>query len=399
MALSERIGRIKPSPTLAVSSKAKAMKAQGIDVVSFGAGEPDFDTPQHIKEAAIQAINDGFTKYTPASGINELKEAVCEKFERDNGLAFDKSQIVISCGGKHAFYNLAQVLLDPGDEAVIPAPYWVSYPDMVRLAGGTPVIIETHEENGFKLSPEQLDEVLSEKTKIVVINSPSNPTGAAYSREELEALAEVILKYPNARVISDEIYEKIVYDGYEFTSIANCGEEILKRTLIIHGVSKTYSMTGWRIGFTAGDADIIKAVSMLQSQSTSNPTSIAQKAAVAALRGPQEPVAEMVKAFHERRDYTISRLNAMDGVTCFTPHGAFYAFPNLNSYMGSGYKDHKISSGYDMAAYLLDEVKVAAVPGDAFGKAGYLRLSFATSMDEIKKGLDRIEEGLAKLKR
>jgi len=399
MGLSERIGRIKPSPTLAVSSKAKAMKAQGIDVVSFGAGEPDFDTPDHIKQAAIQAINDGFTKYTPASGIDELKEAVCEKFERDNGLTFDKSQVVISCGGKHAFYNLAQVLLDPGDEAVIPAPYWVSYPDMVRLAGGVPVIVETEEENGFKITPEQLDEALSDKTKIVLINSPSNPTGAAYSREELEALAEVILKYPNAHVISDEIYEKIIYDGYTFVSIANCGEEILKRTIIIHGVSKTYSMTGWRIGFTAGDANIIKAVSMLQSQSTSNPTSIAQKAAVAALRGPQEPVTEMVKAFHERRDYTISRLNTMDGVTCFTPHGAFYAFPNLNSYIGSSYKDYKISSGYDMAAYLLDEVKVAAVPGDAFGKAGYLRLSFATSLDEIKKGLDRIEEGLAKLER
>ncbi len=397
MGLSERIGRIKPSPTLAVSSKAKAMKAQGIDVVSFGAGEPDFDTPQHIKEAAIQAIRDGFTKYTPASGIDELKEAVCQKFAQDNGLSFDKSQVVISCGGKHAFYNLAQVLLDPGDEAIIPAPYWVSYPDMVRLAGGIPVFLETHEENGFKLTPEQLDEALTEKTKIVVINSPSNPTGAAYSKEELEALANVILKYPNAHVISDEIYEKIVYDGYTFASIANCGGEILKRTIIIHGVSKTYAMTGWRIGFTAGDADIIKAVSMLQSQSTSNPTSIAQKAAVAALNGPQDAVDEMVKAFHERRDFTISRLNAMEGVSCFMPHGAFYAFPNLNFFIGKEYNNHKINSGYDMAAYLLDEVKVAAVPGDAFGKKGYLRLSFATSMEEIKKGLDRIEEGLARL--
>ncbi len=398
MGLSERIGRIKPSPTLAVSSKAKAMKVKGIDVVSFGAGEPDFDTPQHIKEAAIQAIQNGFTKYTPASGIDELKEAVCEKFARDNGLTFDKSHVVISCGGKHAFYNLAQVLLDPGDEAIIPAPYWVSYPDMVLLAGGNPVVVETDEANGFKLTPEQLDEALSDKTKIVVINSPSNPTGAAYTREELEALANVILKYPNAHVISDEIYEKIVYDGYTFTSIANCGEEIFKRTIIIHGVSKTYAMTGWRIGFTAGDAAIIKAVSMLQSQSTSNPTSIAQKAAVAALRGPQGPVDDMVRAFQERRDFTISRLNAMEGVSCLTPHGAFYAFPNINAYMGKGYKDYKITSGYDLAAYLLDEVNVAAVPGDAFGKAGYLRLSFATSMDEIKKGLDRIEEGLGKLK-
>ncbi len=398
MGLSERIGRIKPSPTLAVSAKAKAMKAQGIDVVSFGAGEPDFDTPRHIKEAAIQAIRDGFTKYTPASGIDELKVAVCEKFARDNGLTFDKSQVVISCGGKHAFYNLAQVLLDPGDEAIIPAPYWVSYPDMVRLAGGTPVIVETHEENGFKLTPDQLDAALTDKTKIVVINSPSNPTGAAYTKEELKALSEVILTYPNAHVISDEIYEKIVYDGYTFTSIANCGEDILGRTVIIHGVSKTYAMTGWRIGFTAGDTGIIKAVSMLQSQSTSNPTSIAQKAAVAALKGPQEPVDEMVRAFHERRDYAISRLNGMEGVTCFTPHGAFYAFPNLNAYMGKTYKNTRIDSGFDLAAYLLDEARVAVVPGDAFGKKGYLRLSFATSMEEIKKGLDRIEEGLGKLK-
>jgi len=398
MGLSERIGKIKPSPTLAVSAKAKAMKAHGIDVISFGAGEPDFDTPQHIKDAAVQAIANGFTKYTPASGIDELKEAVCKKFKRDNGLPFDKSQIVISCGGKHAFYNLAQVLLNPGDEVIIPAPYWVSYPDMVKLAGGTPVILYTSEENGFKLSPEQLDHALSKKTKIVVINSPSNPTGVAYTKDELGALADITLKYPNTFVISDEIYEKIIYDGFTFSSIANCGEDILKRTLIIHGVSKTYAMTGWRIGFTAGNADIIKAVSMLQSQSTSNPTSIAQKAAVAALNGPQDNVFKMVKAFHERRDYTVSRLNGMKGVTCVNPHGAFYAFPNLSSYIGSSYKDSIISDGYELATYLLNEVKVATVPGDAFGAKGYLRLSFATSMDEIKKGLDRIEEGLENLR-
>ncbi len=398
MELSERIGRIKPSPTLAVSARAKAMKAQGIDVVSFGAGEPDFDTPENIKEAAVQAIRDGFTKYTPASGIDALKEAVCEKFRRDNGLTFDKSQVVISCGGKHAFYNLAQVLLNPGDEAIIPAPYWVSYPDMVRLAGGTPVIVPATEENGFKLTPEQFEAALTDKTKLVVINSPSNPTGAGYTGDELSAIAEVILRYPNTRVISDEIYEKIIYDGFRFTSIANCGDDILKRTLIIHGVSKTYAMTGWRIGFTAGDANIIKAVSMLQSQSTSNPTSIAQKAALAALNGPQDAVAEMVRAFHERRDVTISRLNRMDGVTCANPRGAFYAFPNLNSYIGKSCGDTRIKDGYDLAAYLLNEVKVAAVPGDAFGAVGYLRLSFATSLEEINRGLDRIEAGLKKLK-
>jgi aspartate aminotransferase len=374
------------------------MKAQGIDVVSFGAGEPDFDTPDNIKEAAMQAIRDGFTKYTPASGIDALKEAVCEKFKRDNDLDFDKSQVVISCGGKHAFYNLAQVLLNPGDEVIIPAPYWVSYPDMVRLAGGTPVIVPATEKNGFKLTPAQFDAALTDKTKLVVINSPSNPTGAGYSKDELSAIAEVILRYPNAWVVSDEIYEKIIYDNFRFTSIANCGGEILNRTLIIHGVSKTYAMTGWRIGFTAGNADIIKAVSMLQSQSTSNPTSIAQKAALAALNGPQDAVAEMVRAFHERRDVTISRLNGMNGITCVNPRGAFYAFPNLNSYIGKGYGDIKIRDGYDLAAYLLNEVKVAAVPGDAFGAAGYLRLSFATSLGEINKGLDRIETGLGKLR-
>jgi len=397
MSLSERIGRIKPSPTLAVSAKAKAMKAQGIDVVSFGAGEPDFDTPTPIKEAAIEAIRTGFTKYTPASGIDELKEAVCEKFKRDNGLEFEKSQIVISCGGKHAFYNLAQILLDPGDEVIIPAPYWVSYPDMVRLAGGVPVTLPTQEENGFKLAPPQLEEALSDKTKIVVINSPSNPTGAAYTKDELDALASILLKHPHVYVISDEIYEKIVYDGVSFVSIANGGEEILERTIIIHGVSKTYAMTGWRIGFTAGKAEIIKAVSMLQSQSTSNPTSIAQKAAVAALRGPQDAVEEMRQAYQQRRDYIVPRLNRMKGVTCFTPQGAFYAFPNFRAYFSKSYKGHRISNGYDLAAYLLEEVKVAVVPGDAFGAEGYLRLSFATSMEEIKKGLDRIEEGLGKL--
>ena len=397
MSLSERIGRIKPSPTLAVSAKAKAMKAQGIDVVSFGAGEPDFDTPTPIKEAAIEAIRTGFTKYTPASGIDELKEAVCEKFKRDNGLEFEKSQIVISCGGKHAFYNLAQVLLDPGDEVIIPAPYWVSYPDMVRLAGGVPVTLPTQEENGFKLAPPQLEEALSDKTKIVVINSPSNPTGATYTKDELDALASILLKHPHVYVISDEIYEKIVYDGVSFVSIANGGEEILERTIIIHGVSKTYAMTGWRIGFTAGKAEIIKAVSMLQSQSTSNPTSIAQKAAVAALRGPQDAVEEMRQAYQQRRDYIVPRLNRMKGVTCFTPQGAFYAFPNFRAYFSKSYKGHRISNGYDLAAYLLEEVKVAVVPGDAFGAEGYLRLSFATSMEEIKKGLDRIEEGLGKL--
>jgi len=394
--LSSRAKSLKPSPTLAINAKAKAMQAQGIHVVSFGAGEPDFDTPENIKQAAIKAIVEGFTKYTPVGGIDELKDAVIHKFERDSHLAYKRSQILISCGGKHSFYNLAQAIFDEGDEVLIPAPYWVSYPPMVALAQATPVIMNTKEEDDFKILPENLKKALGPKTKALILNSPSNPTGSAYTKEELERIAEIAIAH-NFFVISDEIYEKIVYDGLRFVSIATLGEEIKKRTIIVHGVAKTYSMTGWRIGYTAGPDEIIAAMSNIQSQSTSNPTSIAQKASVEALIGPQDEVGKMVSAFTERRNYIIDRLNRMKGVSCYKPAGAFYAFPNFSSYYGKSYEGKKISNSTDLADYFLDVARVAVVPGVEFGADPFERLSFATSMENIREGLDRIEEALKKL--
>ncbi len=387
---------MKPSPTLAINAKAKAMQAQGIRVVSFGAGEPDFDTPENIKRAAIKSIEEGFTKYTAVGGIDELKDAVIQKFQRDNQLTYKRSQILISCGGKHSFYNLAQALFDRGDEVIIPAPYWVSYPPMVALAEATPVIIETKEENGFKVTPEDLKKAATPRTKALVLNSPSNPTGSAYTKKELEKIAEMAISH-NFFVISDEIYEKIVYDGFEFRSIASLGEEIKGRTIIVHGVAKTYAMTGWRIGYTAGPEEIISAMSNIQSQSTSNPTSISQKASVEALIGPQEEVKKMVSAFTERRNYIVDRLNEISGVSCFKPTGAFYVFPNFSEYYGKSYQGKKISNSTELADYFLDVAKVAVVPGVEFGADPFERLSYATSMKDIREGIDRIEEALKKL--
>jgi aspartate aminotransferase len=372
------------------------MRSQGIDVISFGAGEPDFDTPNHIKEAAIHAIDGGFTKYTPVGGIDELKDAIIEKFGRDNGLSYDRSQILVSCGGKHAIFNLAQALFEAGDEVIIPAPFWVSYPPIVEMTGATPVIIETSEEEGFKVTADRVREAITDKTKALIINSPSNPTGAAYDSAELAALAEVILE-TQIYVISDEIYEKIVFDDFVFTGIASLDREIWDRTIIVHGVSKTYAMTGWRIGFTAGPAPLIKAMASIQSQSTSNPTSIAQKAATAALTGSQEPVLEMVRIFQTRRDLMVQRLAAIDGVSCFKPQGAFYAFPNFSSWFGRRVENRELSGSVDLADYLLTSAHVALVPGVSFGAEGYERLSFATSTENIKEGLDRIEEALSRL--
>jgi len=387
---------LKPSPTLAINAKAKAMQAQGIRVVSFGAGEPDFDTPENIKRAAIKSIEEGFTKYTAVGGIDELKDAVIQKFQRDNQLTYKRSQILISCGGKHSFYNLAQALFDRGDEVIIPAPYWVSYPPMVALAEATPVIIETKEENGFKVTPEDLKKAATPRTKALVLNSPSNPTGSAYTKKELEKIAEMAISH-NFFVISDEIYEKIVYDGFEFRSIASLGEEIKGRTIIVHGVAKTYAMTGWRIGYTGGPEEIISAMSNIQSQSTSNPTSISQKASVEALIGPQEEVKKMVSAFTERRNYIVDRLNEISGVSCFKPTGAFYVFPNFSEYFGKSYQGKKISNSTELADYFLDVAKVAVVPGVEFGADPFERLSYATSMKDIREGIDRIEEALKKL--
>ena len=394
--LSNRAKSLKPSPTLAITAKAKAMQSQGIHVISFGAGEPDFDTPENIKRAAIKAIEAGFTKYTPVGGIDDLKDAIIQKFQRDNQLSYKRSQILVSCGGKHSFYNLAQAIFDVGDEVIVPSPFWVSYPPMVSLAGATPVIVETRERNDFRLMPDDLKRAVTPRTKALVLNSPSNPTGSAYTRRDLEWIAEIALS-GNFFIISDEIYEKIVYDGFQFTSIASLGKEIEEKTIIVHGVAKTYSMTGWRIGYTAGPEEIISAMNNIQSQSTSNPTSISQKASVEALAGPQEDVLAMVRAFMERRNYIVDRLNKLPGVSCYKPTGAFYVFPNFSAHYGKSYRGKKISNSTELADYLLDVARVAVVPGVEFGADPFQRLSYATSMADIKEGLDRIEKALKEL--
>jgi aspartate aminotransferase len=396
MGISKRAAAIKPSPTLATAAKAKAMKAQGIDVVDFGVGEPDFDTPENVKEAAKKAIQSGFTKYTPASGTDELKEAVIEKFKKDNGLVYEKSQVLISCGAKHSLYNIAEALFDPGDEVIIPSPYWVSYPDQVILNDATPVIVETTEEEGFKLSAKKLEKAVTRKTKAVVLNSPSNPTGLAYDRKTIEEIAAVAVKH-KLYVISDEIYEKLIYDGFRHFSIASLGPEIKDLAIVVNGVSKSHAMTGWRIGYAAGPKDVITAMANIQSQSTSNPTSISQKAAVEALRGPQDFTQTMNIEFDRRRKYMVERLNRIQGMSCLMPVGAFYAFPRVSPLFGKSVNGKRIRSSSDLAAYLLEEAKVALVSGDAFGADAYIRLSYATSLETIVKGLDRIEQAANKL--
>jgi aspartate aminotransferase len=394
--LSDRAKSLRPSPTLAINAKAKSMQAQGIQVISFGAGEPDFDTPENIKQAAKKAIDEGFTKYTPVGGIDELKDAIINKFKRDSQLTYKRSEIIVSCGGKHSFYNLAQAIFGHGDEVIIPAPFWVSYPPMVSLAGGSPVIVETTEKNEFKITPEDLKKAITPKTKALIINSPSNPTGSAYTKKELEGIAEIAIS-KDFFVISDEIYEKIVYDGFPFISIASLSEEMKKKTIIVHGVAKTYAMTGWRIGYTAGSEEIVSAMNNIQSQSTSNPTSIAQKASVEALAGPQDEVGKMVSAFAQRRNYIVDRLNKIPGVSCYKPAGAFYVFPNFSSYYGKFYQGKKIENSTHLADFFLDVARVAVVPGVEFGADPFERLSYATSMEDIQEGLNRIEEALKKL--
>jgi aspartate aminotransferase len=394
--ISLRSERIKPSPTLTIDAKAKAMKASGIDVVNFGVGEPDFDTPENIKEAAIKAIRDGFTKYTPVGGIDLLKDAVISKFKKDNGLDYTREEIIVSCGAKHSLYNIAQALFNPGDEVLIPSPYWVSYPEQVILNDAIPVFIRTYESDSFMVKPEAIESNVTEKTKALILNSPSNPTGLAYDRKNLEFIAEITLKH-NIFIISDEIYEKLVYDGFKHISIASLAKEIKEKTIVVNGLSKSYSMTGWRIGFAAGPKDIIKAMTNIQSQSTSNPTSIAQKAAVEALTGPQDFIQTMLHEFDERRKFLIGELNSIPCMHCLTPTGAFYAFPNTSMLYGKSANNHKISSSSDLALYLLDKANVALVHGGAFGEENYIRLSYATSIHEIKKGVDRIREALKRL--
>jgi aspartate aminotransferase len=392
--LAGRVGRIQPSPTLAVEARAKELKAQGKDVISLGAGEPDFDTPEHIKEAAIQAIRSGFTKYTEVDGIPALKQAVVDKFRRDNGLDFTPDQVLVSVGGKQSFFNLAQALLEKNDEVVIPAPYWVSYPDMVLLADATPVIIPTGIQQGYKITPDQLDAVIGFQTKLVVINSPSNPTGAVYTRRELEALGEVLRKYPDVLIATDDMYEHILWSDEPFCNIVNACPDLKDRTIVLNGVSKAYAMTGWRIGYCAGPKALIAAMKKIQSQSTSNPTSISQVAATAALNGDQSCMAPMVRSFHERHDHVVARLNRLRGVRCLPAQGTFYAFALFKDAIANF---EGIANDVEMAEFILNESGVALVPGSAFGADGYMRLSFATSRDKLDVALDRLEKllGLA----
>ncbi len=394
--LSTRAASLKPSPTLAITAKEKALRAQGLDIVGFGAGEPDFDTPTHIKKAAIDAIMDGFTKYTPVGGIDPLKDAIIEKLKRDNDLEYKREEIVVSCGGKHALYNLFQAILQAGDEVIIPTPYWVSYPPMVELAGAKPVLVETQEEEDYQLTAEMLEKYLTPKTKGIVLNYPSNPVGSVFYLENLEKIGKLAVKH-NIYLISDEIYDKIAYDDYKHTSIASLGHPIKELTVITHAVSKTYAMTGWRIGFAAGPKEIIQAMTNIQSQSTSNPTSIAQWAAVAALNGPQDSVGTMVQEFVKRRDVLVSGLRSIEGVSCFNPRGAFYVFPSFRNLLGRAYKGRAVNTSTELTAMLLEDFHVAVVPGIEFGKEGYLRLSFATSMENIKKGLERIKKAIKAL--
>jgi aspartate aminotransferase len=387
MKLSQRVQRIQPSPTLAVTARANELKAAGQDIIGLGAGEPDFDTPEHIKAAAIAALNAGMTKYTAVDGTASLKRAIIDKFSRDNGLDYAPDQVLVSCGGKQSFFNLAQAVLDEGDEVIIPAPYWVSYPDMVKLADATPVIVDAGIEQSFRITPQQLATALTPRTRLVVINSPSNPTGQAYPRSELDALGEVLRDYPDVLIATDDMYEHILWADEPFSNILNVCPDLYHRTLVLNGVSKAYSMTGWRIGYAGGPKTVIQAMKKIQSQSTSNPTSISQAAAEAALNGDQSCVAEMRSAFKTRHDAVVEGLNRIDGIRCLPSMGTFYVFPDVRGLID---RLDGVNDDVQLAEYLIENVGVALVPGSAFGAPGYLRLSFATSMDNLNEALGRI---------
>jgi len=386
--LSERVQNIKPSPTLAITAKAKELRAAGKDIIGLGAGEPDFDTPEHIKVAAIEAINSGFTKYTAVDGTPELKQAIIRKFKRDNGFDYNPDQILVSCGGKQSFFNLAQAMLNPGDEVIIPAPYWVSYPDMVILAGATPVIIEAGIEQSFKITAEQLEKAITADTRLFVINSPSNPTGVAYTKSELAALGEVLRRYPQVVIATDDMYEHILWADEPFSSILNACPDLYDRIIVLNGVSKAYSMTGWRIGYAGGPKPLITAMKNIQSQSTSNPTSISQVAAQVALEGNQNCINTMLKAFKERHDFVVKQLNSMHGVKCIESQGTFYAFPSMHGVINC---HSEAKDDVALAEFFLSEAGVALVPGSAFGAPGYMRLSYATSMENLAEALKRIK--------
>lgn len=399
LVLSQTLSRVAPSPTLAVTQKARELRAQGIDVIGLGAGEPDFDTPDHVKEAAIDAIRRGETKYTAVDGILELKDAVIAKFKRDNDLTYDRSEITVAPGGKAILYNAFCATLNPGDEVIIPAPYWVSYPDMVKLAGGEPVIIKTKASENFLMTPADLDAAITEKTRWVVINSPSNPTGSAYTKDEMKGLTDVLKKHPHVMVLSDDIYEHIVYDGFEFSTPVQLAPELFDRTLTMNGASKAYAMTGWRIGYAGGPAALIKAMSKIMSQSTSNPCSISQWATVAALNGDHGFLADRNKAFKSRRDLVVSMLNEADGLSCATPNGAFYVYPSCEGVIGKTTPSgQKITSDQDFAAALLEDEAVAVVFGEAFGLSPYFRISYATSNEILTEACTRIQRFCASLR-
>ena len=397
MNLSKKAGNISPSITLSITAKANELKAQGVDVVSFGAGEPDFNTPQNIINAAIKAMQDGKTKYTPAGGILELKKTICKKFKEDNGLDYTTDQITISTGAKQCLANVFMAILNPGDEILIPIPYWVSYPELVKLADGVPVFVETLKENNYKYTIEDLEKAVSDKTKAVLINSPNNPTGTIYNREELIEIAEFAKKH-ELLIISDEIYEKLIYDGEKHISIASLSEDAFERTVVINGVSKTYAMTGWRLGYMAASKEITKLMTSIQSHMTSNVNTIAQYAAIEALNGPIEDLNTMVKEFERRRNFMVDRLGKIDGVSIIKPSGAFYIMVNISSYFNTTFKGEEIKNSLDFSRVLLDEEKVAVIPGAGFGLDEYIRLSYATSMDIIETGIDRIAMFINKIK-
>jgi aspartate aminotransferase len=396
--ISNNLNKIKPSPTIAVTQKARELKAAGKDVIGLGAGEPDFDTPDNIKEAAIKAIRDGDTKYTAVDGTPVLKKAIVDKFKRENNLDYDLDQITVGAGGKHVIYNAMMATLNEGDEVIVPAPYWVSYPDMVLLAGGTPIILECDEKQGFKLSPSELDKAITPKTKWIILNSPSNPTGACYSESDILELSKILIKHSHVYILSDDIYEHVVYEGFKFFTIAQI-KELKDRVLTMNGVSKAYSMTGWRIGYAAGPKDIIKAIAKIQSQSTTNPSSISQAAAVEALNGKQDFIKERAKSFQERRDFVVSSLNQIEGIECLNPDGAFYVFPSCKALIGK--KDpngNVINNDTDFVKSLLEHSGIAVVQGSAFGLEGFFRISYATSMENLKKALEKIKNFCKELK-
>ncbi len=388
--ISDSLKKIKPSPTIAVTQKARELKAAGKDVIGLGAGEPDFDTPDNIKQAAIKAINDGDTKYTAVDGTPALKKAIVEKFKKENNLDYTIDQITVGAGGKHVIYNAMMATLNQGDEVIVPAPYWVSYPDMVLLAGGKPVIMECDEKQGFKINPIDLEKFITPKTKWIILNSPSNPTGACYSEQDIKAIADILEKHSHVYILSDDIYEHVTYEGFKFFTIAQI-ESLKDRVLTMNGVSKAYSMTGWRIGYAAGPKDIVKAIAKIQSQSTTNPSSISQAAAVEALSGTQDFINERANSFQERRDFVVNSLNAIDGIECLNPDGAFYVFPSCKGLMGK--KDpngNEIKSDTDFVQSLLENSGIAVVQGSAFGLEGFFRISYATSMENLKKAMDKI---------